>query len=43
MLVLPAREEDEEATSSWASISEAGMGKKMKSVVMVMSAVDLGH
>lgn len=39
----PGHGEAEEATSSWISIGEECMGKKMKSVVMVVSAVDLGH
>lgn len=40
---IPVHGKAEEATSSWISTGGVGMGKKMKSVVMVVSAVVLGH
>lgn len=39
----PGHGKAEEATSTWTSVGEASMVKKMKSVVVVVSAVDLGH
>lgn len=42
MLVPPGYGESEEATSSWTSIDETAMTKKIVSGVMVVVAVDLG-
>lgn len=40
--MFPSHGKAEEVTNTWISIGGGGLGKKIKSVV-VMSAVDLGH
>lgn len=41
--MFPGHRKAEEITSSWVSTGGVGMGKKIKSVVIVVSAVGLGH